>query len=125
MSSPVRTGLSIAGLILAGVSLLISLLTASFLAPVQPPPPSGNPETGSFIAGATLVFRVVLLVLFGGVDLVCVVLAVVFGAVGATRSQSSWQRVSFWVCLPFVVLAFVAAVAVGVWGVMVAAQPRH
>ena len=120
------SGLAIAALVMAGLSIATSLLLIGLLlpSPPDPVPQSGSPYTGGYVNAANFLFRLVVLVIFGLFGLVFTSLTAVYGAIGACRTGIPWQRVSCWVSLAFTVAFQALALVVGVYGLIAAGQRR-
>ena len=110
-----QSALSTAGLVMTGLCVVTNLLVC-WLLTASPPDHSRahTGPTGGFDTALVLVFKLVVLVIFGGLGLVWTTLAIVFGAVGASRSDLPWQRVCGWVSIPVVTLLEVSVVVAAV-----------
>jgi len=117
--------MAIAGLVMAGLSIVTSLLLIGLMLPsLSDTASGGSPYTGSVGPAAIFLFRLAVLVIFGLVGLVWTVLTVVYGAIGACRTGLPWQRVSCWVSIAFATILQALALVVGVNGLIAVGQRR-
>ena len=118
------SGLAIAGLVMAGLSVFTNLMVCWLMSATMPESHTHSGPTGGFDIALLIAFKLAVLLIGGLIGLVCTVLTVVYGAIGAFRTGIPWQRVSCWVSIASAVVVQALAFTAGVFGLIAATRRR-